>query len=331
MAKLITSHDPYHIHKILGVFVLIHFLYRFYNIFTVGNAFPVEEHRTIDTMTILLHGILSCTSLLLPLPAVRNYTSPMIWPEFRFHSILFASRHVICTVFTVNQWWPMNMYTNALVKGFIVGCTSTIASWITTRYGSVENRTTNSMPYPSTVTVQEQGAIKMQYINSQFGATLSCIFEDATLNYVPLLGIQMAPLLMTLVRKGKIETVTYHRVYAFTLWLGYVVGAIRSIHSDQSTILLGGTMLSVIAKYCRLNLVAPLHILRLFSWNSDNILRRRIDVRIIWLFVAMGLSFMYAHNQYIEPNVEVWSTRLAYGLWIPVIVQLKTYSSLFFI
>ena len=30
MAKLITDHDPFHIHKILGVLVLLHFLYRFF-------------------------------------------------------------------------------------------------------------------------------------------------------------------------------------------------------------------------------------------------------------------------------------------------------------
>ena len=43
---------------------------------------------------------------------------------------------------------------------------------------------------------------------------------------MPVMGvidIQMAPLLMTLVRKGRISTTTYHRVYSISLSLGYIV------------------------------------------------------------------------------------------------------------
>merc|ERR1719414_2056713 len=49
------------------------------------------------------------------------------------------------------------------------------------------------------------------------------------MSFAPLLGIQMAPLLMTLVRKGKVSTGTYHRVYAMSLSLGYAVSSAKML------------------------------------------------------------------------------------------------------
>lgn len=95
------------------------------------------------------------------------------------------------------------------------------ASFVTKNYGCRENRTTNAMPYPEHVTESQQLAIKKLYTSAQFGATVTALMNDPTMNFAPLLGIQMAPLLMTLVRKGKVSTYTYHRVYAVSLSLGY--------------------------------------------------------------------------------------------------------------
>jgi hypothetical protein len=101
--------------------------------------------------------------------------------------------------------------------------TVTMASIITNNYGSNVKRTTNAMPYPESVTPEQQLAIKRLYTTAQFGATVTCLMNDASMNFAPLLGIQMAPLLMTLVRKGKISTGMYHRVYATSLSLGYLM------------------------------------------------------------------------------------------------------------
>lgn len=106
MAKLITPHDPYHIHKILGVLLLVHYIYRFALLIQYGDAFPFlhnhheheQHHRLYAVGGVALHGLLSWSALLLPLPAKRNFTSPIIWPEFRLHSIAFATRHVVTTI-----------------------------------------------------------------------------------------------------------------------------------------------------------------------------------------------------------------------------------------
>jgi hypothetical protein len=75
----------------------------------------------------------------------------------------------------------------------------------------------------------EQAAVKRNYRIAQFHATMHCIIGDATASFVPLLGIQMAPLLMTLVRKGLITSYTYHRVYAAALYVPYAVATLRLV------------------------------------------------------------------------------------------------------
>jgi hypothetical protein len=235
MAHLITSHDPYHIHKILGVLALLSYIYRYYLVFSTGSAFP--NHRSISIFAIcsvIPHALLSWSSLLLPLPKTRNFSKPMIWPEFRLHSILFASRHVLCTVVTLSNLWPNNdngnigkIIKDGVARAIIIMGTNHIASLITTHYGDCDKRTTNSMPYPPQITPAQQLIIKKWYSLSQFGASVSCLMNDASINFAPLLAIQMAPLLMTLVRKGKITIWTYHRVYSLSLFLGYVIVCTR--------------------------------------------------------------------------------------------------------
>jgi hypothetical protein len=43
----------------------------------------------------ILHAGLSWSSLLFHIPAKRNKSNPMIWPEFRWHSICFACRSFV--------------------------------------------------------------------------------------------------------------------------------------------------------------------------------------------------------------------------------------------
>jgi len=227
MARLVTDHDPYHIHKCLGAFVLLHYAYRLFLVCTTGDAFPPSHSRSWQSVGVVAHGLLSWSSLLLPLPTHRNFASPMIWPEFRMHSIVFATRHVVCTLLTLHRLWPTNLYLNVLLKMAIVGGVIKLASHITDQYGCRLNRTTNSMPYPATVTPSEQRQIKLYYARAQFGATVQAICQDATLCFMPLIAIQTAPLLMTLVRKGKITTRAYHIGYAVALVLGGIFNPVR--------------------------------------------------------------------------------------------------------
>merc|ERR1711998_467923 len=98
MAKLFTKHDPMHVHKILGFSALLHLIYKCYMVIIYGTAFPRHEPVSVACTGLCLHLALSWSSLLLPLPMKRNFSAPMIWGEFRLHSITFATRHLVCAL-----------------------------------------------------------------------------------------------------------------------------------------------------------------------------------------------------------------------------------------
>jgi hypothetical protein len=231
MAHLFTNHDKYHIHKTLGFLAVANFILRFYYAIVYGTSFPPFETKVFSCSSVLIHALLPIASLSIPLPEKRNFTSPMIWKEFRLHSILFSCRHSILTIITLLELWPTQLeifknykfyalVTEALLKYIAIISCIKIASIITAKYGDAEKRTTNAMPYPEHVTEYEIQKIKYEYAKKQFGATIMAVFSgelSASLNFAPLYAIQSAPFMMTLVRKGKCNSTHYHMVYSLTL------------------------------------------------------------------------------------------------------------------
>ena len=231
MAYLFTNHDKYHLHKTLGLLSIINFVLRFYYAIVYGTSFPSFESKIFSCSSVLVHALLPITSLTIPLPEKRNFTSPMIWKEFRLHSILFSCRHSILTIITLLELWPTQLeifknyklyalFSESILKYIAIISCIKIASIITAKYGDTEKRTTNAMPYPEHVTEYEIEKIKYEYAKKQFGATIMAVFSgelSASLNFAPLYAIQSAPFMMTLVRKGKCNSAHYHMVYSLTL------------------------------------------------------------------------------------------------------------------
>lgn len=231
MAYLFTNHDKYHIHKTLGFLAVANFILRFYYAIIYGTSFPPFETKVFSCSSVLIHALLPIASLSIPLPEKRNFTSPMIWKEFRLHSILFSCRHSILTIITLLELWPTQLeifknyklyalFSESILKYIAIISCIKIASIITAKYGDTEKRTTNAMPYPEHVTEYEIEKIKYEYAKKQFGATIMAVFSgelSASLNFAPLYAIQSAPFMMTLVRKGKCNSTHYHMVYSLTL------------------------------------------------------------------------------------------------------------------
>jgi hypothetical protein len=229
MAHLFTRHDPFHVHKVLGLLALLNFVLRIYYAVRYRNSFPAFEPKAVACASVVVHGLLPVASLALPLPAKRNFSNPMIWPEFRLHSILFACRHVTCTLLSILELWPTQVWGSSTAIPVILECgiklcvvlaSVYLARLISERYGDKDKRTTNAMPYPPDVSEDERHRIKYEYAKKQFGATMMAIFPGplaATFNFAPLYAIQSAPFMMTLVRKGKCDAKAYHCVYTATL------------------------------------------------------------------------------------------------------------------
>jgi len=102
--KLFTHEDPRNIHKFCGLFVLLHFAFRFYQMLlgdvSAGFGSRMGIGPSFRCIACLIpHVILSLSSLIFhSVPKDRVVGSPMIWQEFRAHSIIFAMRSIMGTI-----------------------------------------------------------------------------------------------------------------------------------------------------------------------------------------------------------------------------------------
>jgi hypothetical protein len=81
MAHLLTHHDKYHVHALLGLAALLHFLLRYTMLFACGDAFANDRMFCFNVLSVLLHSALPLSALPLPIPQARNFSAPMIWQE----------------------------------------------------------------------------------------------------------------------------------------------------------------------------------------------------------------------------------------------------------
>merc|ERR1712032_1483230 len=116
--------------------------------------------------------------------------------------------------------WPTQLWADTTARLAIVLITVWLAALVTKLMG--DQRTIKFTPYPASYTDDEKVRIRSRYSCAQFGATAGIFFSDPTLSWSGLSGIQSAPFLMTLIRKGKISSHWFHRWYAFSLFIAYL-------------------------------------------------------------------------------------------------------------
>eukprot|EP00434_Breviolum_minutum_P044550 symbB.v1.2.039800.t1/scaffold6792.1/size15526/3 len=220
MAKLLSHHDRYHSHAILGLLALLHFAYRFYQILIEGRETFSTSYWSAASL--LIHVFLHVLSFQFELPRNRIWTKPMIWREFRVHNAIFAYRHLVGSALGIlapQWWWQQPTLSSLVAKVVLVLASAKAADFTTEMIGSKETRTTNAMPYPKATPPEVEEVAKRFYAKSQFAATSIAAFGTPSLSFCSVLAIELASLLMTLVRKGLIEGRTYHIVYASSLFI----------------------------------------------------------------------------------------------------------------
>lgn len=224
MAKLFSHHDPYRIHASLGVLALLHIIYRGYMWCTTGSSFPSSESRWRAVACAAIHALLHATSFIPPLPEKRFMSKPMIWPEFRVHNAIFGIRHAVATaVYASFLREARSPLLETLFVSSVVYGTSSLATWASRALGDPQKRTTNSMAYPAGIREEQSAKTKTWYANAQFGATFFAASLSPTCAFWPLVAIEIAPFMMTLVRKNMATTTAYHAVYSAALALPYLV------------------------------------------------------------------------------------------------------------
>lgn len=208
--KLVTKEDPYFIHKILCVISFCNFVYRYYLLLSYGQMMMTSP---IDIALITCHGALSASSLIFHIPKKRHAALPMIYPEFRLHSIAFGLRSVVCCFID----YYGNEYKLYYKMAACIG-TMVVADAITKAHAEPGDTTMRAMPFALSTTVQERNKITRFHSNSQIFATLFMLYNMETA-FSPLFAIQIAAFLMTMVRKGLINPNTWHILYSLALMI----------------------------------------------------------------------------------------------------------------
>jgi len=87
--SLITDHDTMHLHKTLGIVAVVHYVYRIAKFGATDMGF---DGSWFTFGCLMLHTVLSLSSLIFKLPVIRIKEGTRIWPQFRLHSIVFTCR-----------------------------------------------------------------------------------------------------------------------------------------------------------------------------------------------------------------------------------------------
>jgi hypothetical protein len=210
--KLVTKEDPMHFHKTIGIICLANYGYRYYLLLTTGN---MQLNNPTAGILMCIHGALSVSSLVYHIPSKRNRLSPMIYPEFREHNILFAMRSIVCFFLHYYSFQYSVLYKMAVCYG-----TMFIADFITYRHqpdAVVATTTMRDMPFDRQITKTVQADIIHIQSSQQIGATLFML-GNLDSCFTPMFSIQISAFLMTLVRKNIIDANLWHLLYNLSLW-----------------------------------------------------------------------------------------------------------------
>ena len=208
--KLVTKEDPTHIHKLLGLCSLINYMYRYYLLLCYGSMFLNTQ---FDLALIGMHGLLSVSSLIFHIPRKRHSKMPMIYPEFRLHSIAFGLRSVVCCFID----YYGSEYKLYYKMGACFG-TMMVADIITKQYAEPGDTTMRAMPYAENTPNEDIRKITKFHSKQQVSATI-CMLINMDSAFSPLFAIQFAAFLMTMVRKSIINPNTWHLLYSWALMI----------------------------------------------------------------------------------------------------------------
>lgn len=300
ISKLVTHEDKFHLHKIFGCVSLLNYFYLLFDFFYSG-AVAEMTLRTLDSSFIGLtwvHSVLSLSALQFLIPRTRTGIIPMIWQEFRAHSIVFAVRSFVL----INLLYFIAKKCDGDMGAITAGCVRLGVVLLAMKLADLstdylrENKketTTATMPYWSDCPANVQSAIKYFYTHSQFMATFVCIFGEIPYILAVAFPIQFASFMMTLVRKNIISSFWYHMLYGGSLLAVYLINA---ADIKLYPVILVGCLLIYLRVHLKLN--------KYVLWTIVGIVgiaRHLVTVNVTTLLqVAVSLLILCV---YIDPRV----------------------------
>jgi len=243
-------------------------------------------HTTFDISLVAIHGLLSVSSLIFHIPKKRHSKLPMIYPEFRLHSIAFALRSVVCC------FLDFYGYSRLYKMGTCIG-TMYIADQITRAYAEPGDTTMRAMPFAETTDEKSRKQITQFHSNQQVSATLYMLWTMESA-FSPMFAIQIAAFLMTLVRKSIIRPNTWHLVYSWALMINIFI--FNTFTFSQSIIIFTSThtfrwlrMKQRMNKYIAWMIVFTIIHFTDFHWIDDTQYSKMIQNGLIFVYITKNI------------------------------------------
>ena len=200
---------------------MIHYLYRMWCYGMYGSML-LESGGVWTPLSLVPHLLLHVTSFQFHLSSKRNKSYNIIWPEMRWHSMIFAYRSIVALygmMFLPGGWLPY--YRSAVVM-----LTMVAADYATHYYKEKEmveksDSTMRGNPYPTGTPEWFRKSLNMFYSISQAFATANILVRGMGSVFLVLIPIQTSSFLMTLERKGYISQFGWHFWYTAALLLNY--------------------------------------------------------------------------------------------------------------
>lgn len=213
--RLFTHEDRrYHrAHAVLGAACMAHFAYQTARMFS-SPGYTILEHPWMPFL-LLPHLALHVSSFEFALSSSRNLKYNIIWPEMRWHSLIFAYRSILCIAaayYARHRWLVQTVLRTAVV--FSTFCA---ADYTTLLLRSKDTTTMRNNPWPEYVPARYVRVHNAIYSMAQFAATVVCLSGDANVVFLSLIAIQTAPFGMTLIKKGVIRSLGWHASYTAAL------------------------------------------------------------------------------------------------------------------
>ena len=165
-------------------------------------------------LALCIHMLLSTSSLIFKIPLRRIKDGSRLWPEARWHAILFATRHLISMALTWYEQWsgieqPLYYMNVAIVFANIAAADIVNYVYRDTHSNYVRDMQTN--PW-----------LKYLFSHVQIGGTVYCLIGQRrySFHFLAVFVIQFSAFMMTLRRKNVISHSTWVGIYGSILLFG---------------------------------------------------------------------------------------------------------------
>jgi hypothetical protein len=296
--QLITKEDPNHLHKTLGIMVLISYIFRIVQcMVSIESDMGFNTYPQYTIPTIVLHFLLNASSFIFKIPAKRISSGYRIWPEYRLHSLVFLCRNLACMILFYVETTFYHSHEYHIMDIIII--LSTMAAADISSYCQGPNHTSGfarELDVPAIT--------KYFFSMAQLGATAMILHGQRryTMHFIMIIIIQGNAFLMTIRRKNLASHTVLTSIYGIAL-----LGAGIMAHYEYSRVNVNvRRAVGIIGFLATILRTGPRCIPILSSIQNNKYL--------LWISLYM------LHENYIRPYIDVEATTARVALNLLLII-----------